>query len=112
MGFLSEPFPITYKYECPEGHVTRIETTSNAEKQNDVVCDCGKSADYAGFDSIKMGGATKVAFEHNGVQGYRIVDSKGHVTHRAKSKDDYINKGMLPDQGRVGQGSASKGRLR
>lgn len=50
-----------------------------------------------GFLPIKMGGVTKVEYEHNGRKGIRVTDSNGGVQHRAKSKDTYLKTGKIPD---------------
>lgn len=59
---------------------------------------CGEPASYVGFNPVKLGIRSKVAFEHNGRKGYICSDGRGNVRYTSASKEHYLETGNIKPQ--------------
>jgi hypothetical protein len=84
-----------YKYQCAQGHLSLFRMPNNTPDEvtrADTACpDCGESAKYIGFASIKLGMTGKVLNEQNGRYYYEIRRPDGSISRISKTKWDYIN---------------------
>jgi hypothetical protein len=95
MSWLEE-LEYTYVYLCKNtGKEVHVKCRAKEDPVPPVMD--GHDFEPRGFLPQKMGGVTKVEYEHNGRKGIRITDSSGGVQHRAKSKESYLKTGKIPD---------------
>jgi hypothetical protein len=86
------------RYRCAADHLCVYEFEAKDMKWDDVrmayqpmPCqECDLEAEYAGVEPVRVNVVTKVSYEQNGRQAYRISDGKGNVTHMSKSKYNYL----------------------
>jgi hypothetical protein len=95
MSWLEE-LEYTHVFVCKNtGREVHVKCPAKEDPVPPVIDGC--DFEPRGFLPQKMGGITRVEYEHNGRKGIRVTDSNGGVQHRAKSKDTYLKTGKIPD---------------
>jgi len=86
-----------YRYKCESCGDTIIcaSTLGWPACAEDILCKCGASARYDGFNPTKLNIRGRVAFEHNGRKGYQITDGRGNVRYVSASKEHYLETGDI-----------------
>ncbi len=85
-----------FKYKCPECNkvsVYLLKQHGYDYSQPQTCLGCGSLATYIGFNPVKLGIRSKVAFEHNGRKGYMTTDGRGNVRYTSASKEHYLETG-------------------
>jgi hypothetical protein len=90
-----------FKYECAEcGEVSvyLLKQHGYDYRQPQKCLHCGASSKYIGFNTVKLGIRSKVAFEHNGRKGFMTTDGRGTVRYTSASKEHYLETGNIKPQ--------------
>lgn len=90
-----------FKYKCPQCDkvsVYLLKQHGYDYSQPQSCLECGGPASYIGFNSLKLGIRSKVAFEHNGRKGYMTTDGRGNVRYTSASREHYLETGNIKPQ--------------
>jgi len=90
-----------FRYECDSCNKTSLYLLKQHGydyRQPQECVHCGSPAKYVGFESIKLGMRSKIAFEHNGRKGFMHNDGKGNIRYTAASKEHYLETGNVKPQ--------------
>jgi len=90
-----------YRYECDECQKVSVYLLKQQDydyRQPQTCTHCGSTASYVGFNPVKLGVRSKVAFEHNGRKGYICSDGRGNVRYTSAAKEHYLETGDVKPQ--------------